>query len=165
MSRDGHDGRPVGPGRGIHPETVKSSLTCLSLGCIRDSLLADLAGTLNPRAGPCRHSRPSCRLERARSRYLGFVCVQVRVGELAHLHAQRPPARPRGHYAGAVTSNSHKARPSRRHPRKVPLNKRMCDARDTGGPWDKRESPGYRRTPLPVPCAPAEIANAVGAPG
>jgi hypothetical protein len=159
MSRDGHDGRPVGPGRGIHPETVKSSLTCLSLGCIRDSLLADLAGTLNPRAGPCRHSRPSCRLEAD----IWDSCA-CRCGSGNSPTCTRS-ARPRGHYAGAVTSNSHKARPSRRHPRKVPLNKRMCDARDTGGPWDKRESPGYRRTPLPVPCAPAEIANAVGAPG
>jgi hypothetical protein len=75
-------------------ETVKPHLMSIK-GCVREPLLPDLAGMMAHRAGNSRHNGPLCRLEiPVRSRYLEFVCVQVRVGlgNPAILYAQRPTA-------------------------------------------------------------------------
>jgi len=49
-------------------------------GRVREPPLPDSAGMTAHRAGRSRHNRPPCRLEiPAGSRYLEFVCVQVRV--------------------------------------------------------------------------------------
>jgi hypothetical protein len=79
---------------GHHPGNRQTALNVHKRG-VREPLLPDLAGMMAHRAGNSRHNGPLCRLEiPVRSRYLEFVCVQVRVGlgNPAILYAQRPTA-------------------------------------------------------------------------
>ena len=80
------------------PGTAKKYLIPQT-GRIREPPLPELAGMMAPCAGRSRHSGPSCRLEIPfTSRYLEFVCVQVRVslGDPAHRARAAPGRGPLG---------------------------------------------------------------------